>query len=109
MVFLAELGDRSQVVLPRVAVAAFLVHGVAVTIGRFLGATLPARPLAFASADETIQTTHEPRFASALGRRSVAIAVIASVALAVATMAAAQTLRRHRAEATIAGRSPDIV
>ena len=221
VVFLAELGDRSQlitmtyalryrwwVVLPGVAMAAFVVHGIAVTIGHFLGATLPARPLAFASAiaflvfavwawregaaaDETIPTTHEPRFAlltvvssftlaemsdkttlatvtlagdhdwagvwigstlgmvladglavgvgtllnqrlpehllhvlasllflvfglwmlfdSALGWRSVAIAVIASVALAVATMAAAQTLRRRRAEATIAGRSPDIV
>jgi anti-sigma-K factor RskA len=67
------------------------------------------RPLAFASADETIPTTHEPRFDSALGWRSIAIAVIASVALAVTTMAAAQTLRRRRAEATIAGRSPDIV
>jgi Ca2+/H+ antiporter, TMEM165/GDT1 family len=67
VVFLAELGDRSQVVLPGVAVAAFLVHGVAVTIGQFLGATLPARPLAFASADETIPTTHEPRFAITTG------------------------------------------
>jgi Ca2+/H+ antiporter, TMEM165/GDT1 family len=63
VVFLAELGDRSQliamtyalryrwwVVLTGVAIAAFLVHGVSVTIGHFLGAALPARPLAFASA-----------------------------------------------------------
>ncbi len=93
MVFLAELGDRSQlitmtyalryrwwVVLPGVAIAAFLAHGVSVTIGHFLGATLPARPMAFASAiaflifavwswrggataGETVSTTHEPRFA----------------------------------------------
>jgi Ca2+/H+ antiporter, TMEM165/GDT1 family len=93
VVFLAELGDRSQlitmtyalryrwwVVLPGVAIAAFLVHGVSVLIGHFLGATLPARPMAFASAtaflifavwawreggaaDDTVSTTPEPRFA----------------------------------------------
>lgn len=63
VVFLAELGDRSQlitlayalryrwwVVLIGVAIAAFAVHGASVAIGHFLGATLPARPIAFASA-----------------------------------------------------------
>src|ERR1700730_13862292 len=63
VVFLAELGDRSQlitityalryrwwVVLTGVAIAAFTVHGFSVAIGHFLGATLPARPMAFASA-----------------------------------------------------------
>ena len=221
VVFLAELGDRSQlitmtyalrfrwwVVLPGVAIAAFMVHGVSVTIGHFLGATLPARPMAFASAiaflifavwawregaarDETVSTTREPRFAlltvvssftlaemsdktalatftlasdhdwagvwigstlgmvladglaigagmllhqrlpeqllhvlasllflmfglwmlfdSALGWRSVAIAVTAAVALTAATVATAQTLRRRRTGASIAGRSPEIV
>jgi putative Ca2+/H+ antiporter (TMEM165/GDT1 family) len=96
VVFLAELGDRSQlitmtyalryrwwVVLSGVAIAAFLVHGVSVTIGHFLGTTLPARPMAFASAiaflvfalwawregrkdtagDEAVSSTREPRFA----------------------------------------------
>ncbi|MFZ1179586.1 MAG: TMEM165/GDT1 family protein, partial [Mycobacterium sp.] len=93
VVFLAELGDRSQlitmtyalryrwwIVLIGVAVAAFMVHGVSVTLGHFLGTTLPARPMAFASAiaflifavwslregaaaDETVSTTQEPRFA----------------------------------------------
>jgi Ca2+/H+ antiporter, TMEM165/GDT1 family len=93
VVFLAELGDRSQlitmayalryrwwVVLPGVAIAAFLAHGVSVTIGHFLGAALPARPMAFASAvaflifagwawregaaaDQPVPTTHEHRFA----------------------------------------------
>jgi putative Ca2+/H+ antiporter (TMEM165/GDT1 family) len=93
VVFLAELGDRSQlitltyalryrwwVVLTGVAIAAFMVHGLSVTIGHFLGATLPARPIAFASAiaflvfavwawreggagDETVTTSKEPRFA----------------------------------------------
>jgi putative Ca2+/H+ antiporter (TMEM165/GDT1 family) len=221
VVFLAELGDRSQlitmtfalryrwwVVLSGVAIAACLVHGVSVSIGHFLGATLPARPLAFASAvafllfavwawregtadDGTVATAREPRFAlltvvssfvlaemsdktslatvtlasnhdwtgvwigstlgmvladglaigvgtllhqrlpakllhvlasllflifglwmlfdSALGLRSIAIAVTAAVALIAATFAAAQTLRRRRKEAAIAGRPPDIV
>lgn len=93
VVFLAELGDRSQlitmtyalrfrwwVVLPGVTIAAFLVHGASVTIGHFLGATLPARPMAFASAiaflifaawswresaaeDEAVSTAPEPRLA----------------------------------------------
>ncbi len=221
VVFLAELGDRSQlitmtyalryrwwVVLTGVAMAAFMVHGVSVTIGHFLGTTLPPRPMAFVSAiaflvfavwawregvagDEAVSTSREPRFAlltvvssfvlaemsdkttlatvtlasdhdwtgvwigttlgivladglaigvgillnqrlpeqllhvlagllflmfglwmlfdSALGLRSVAIAVTATVAAAAATVAAAQTLRRRRTEAPIAGGSPDIV
>jgi Ca2+/H+ antiporter, TMEM165/GDT1 family len=63
VVFVAELGDKSQlmsmtyalrhrwwVVLAGVAVAAFLVHGLAVTVGHFLGLTLPERPIAFAAA-----------------------------------------------------------
>jgi putative Ca2+/H+ antiporter (TMEM165/GDT1 family) len=221
VVFLAELGDRSQlitmtyalrfrwwVVLPGVALAAFLVHGVSVTIGHFLGASLPARPMAFASAiaflifaawawregaadDEAVSSSPEPRFAlltvvssfalaemsdkttlatvtlasdhdwagvwigstlgmvladalaigagmllhrrlpqqllhvlasglflmfglwmlfdSALGWRSVAIAVTAVVALAAVTAATAQTLRRRRTGASFAGRSPETV
>lgn len=99
VVFLAELGDRSQlitltyalryrwwVVLTGVAIAAFTVHGFSVAIGHFLGATLPARPMAFASAfaflifaawawregrtsaasaaaDENVSAVREPRFA----------------------------------------------
>jgi Ca2+/H+ antiporter, TMEM165/GDT1 family len=96
VVFLAELGDRSQLitmtyalryrwwlVLSGVAIAAFLVHGISVTIGHFLGTTLPPRPMAFASAiaflvfalwawregrkdtagDEAVSTSREPRFA----------------------------------------------
>jgi len=104
VVFLAELGDRSQlitmayalryqwwVVLPGVALAAFLAHGVSVTIGHFVGAVLPARPMAFASAiaflifavwawregaaaDRTVPTTHEQRFAL--------LSVVSSFALA---------------------------
>lgn len=63
VVFLAELGDKSQlitmtyalrhrwwVVLSGVGIAAFLVHGLSVTIGHFLGLTLPERPIAFAAA-----------------------------------------------------------
>ena len=63
VVFLAELGDKSQlmtmtyalrhrwwVVLSGVGIASFLVHGLSVTIGHFLGLTLPERPIAFAAA-----------------------------------------------------------
>jgi Ca2+/H+ antiporter, TMEM165/GDT1 family len=63
VVFLAELPDKSQlitmtyalryrawVVLSGAAVAAFMVHGLSVTIGHFLGLTLPQRPLAFVAA-----------------------------------------------------------
>jgi len=63
VVFLAELGDKSQlitmtyalryrwwIVLSGVGIAAFLVHGISVTVGHFLGVTLPARPIAFAAA-----------------------------------------------------------
>jgi putative Ca2+/H+ antiporter (TMEM165/GDT1 family) len=34
----------------RVAIASFLVHGLSVTIGHFVGLTLPGRPIAFAAA-----------------------------------------------------------
>jgi putative Ca2+/H+ antiporter (TMEM165/GDT1 family) len=63
VVFLAELGDKSQlmtmtyalrhrwwVVLSGVGIAAFLVHGLSVTIGHFVGLTLPEKPIAFAAA-----------------------------------------------------------
>jgi Ca2+/H+ antiporter, TMEM165/GDT1 family len=63
VVFVAELGDKSQlmtmtyalrhrwwVVLSGVGIASFLVHGLSVTIGHFLGLTLPERPIAFAAA-----------------------------------------------------------
>jgi putative Ca2+/H+ antiporter (TMEM165/GDT1 family) len=63
VVFVAELGDKSQlmtmtyalrhrwwVVLSGVGIASLLVHGLSVTIGHFLGLTLPERPIAFAAA-----------------------------------------------------------
>jgi Ca2+/H+ antiporter, TMEM165/GDT1 family len=104
VVFLAELGDKSQlitmtyalrhrwwVVLSGVGIAAFLVHGISVTIGHFLGLTLPERPIAFAAAvaflgfavwtwresstdGENVETVAEPRF--------VLLAVISSFVLA---------------------------
>lgn len=62
VVFVAELGDKSQlitmtyavrhrwwVVLTGVGVAALMVHGISVTIGHFLGLTLPQRPIALAA------------------------------------------------------------
>lgn len=63
VVFVAELGDKSQLiamtyalrhrwwlVLSGVGIAALLVHGLSVTIGYFLGLTLPERLIAFAAA-----------------------------------------------------------
>jgi Ca2+/H+ antiporter, TMEM165/GDT1 family len=63
VVFVAELGDKSQlmtmtyalrhrwwVVLSGVAIAAVLVHGLAVTVGHFLGLTVSERPIALAAA-----------------------------------------------------------
>jgi putative Ca2+/H+ antiporter (TMEM165/GDT1 family) len=104
VVFLAELGDKSQlmsmtyamrhrwwVVLSGVAIAAFLVHGLSVTIGHFVGLTLPERPIAFAAAiafllfaawtwrdsrggDDEVEAVPEPRY--------VIFAVISSFVLA---------------------------
>jgi putative Ca2+/H+ antiporter (TMEM165/GDT1 family) len=104
VVFLAELGDKSQlmtmtyalrhrwwVVLSGVAIASFLVHGLSVTIGHFVGLTLPARPIAFFAAiafllfaawtwrdsrsdDDEVAAVPEPRF--------VIFAVISSFVLA---------------------------
>ncbi|HEV7423285.1 MAG TPA: TMEM165/GDT1 family protein [Mycobacterium sp.] len=104
VVFLAELGDKSQlmtmtyalrhrwwVVLSGVAIASFLVHGLSVTIGHFVGLTLPGRPIAFAAAiafllfaawtwrdgrgdGDEVASTPEPRY--------VIFAVISSFVLA---------------------------
>ena len=118
VVFLAELGDRSQlitmtyalryrwwVVLTGVAIAAFMVHGVSVSIGHFLGATLPARPMAFASAiaflifavwawhegasaGQTVSSTREPRFALMTVVSSFALAELSDkTTLATVTLA----------------------
>src|ERR1700761_333875 len=124
IVCLAELGDRSQlitmtyalryrwwVVLTGVAIAAFLAHGVAVTVGHFLGATLPARPMAFASAiaflafavwawresavaDENVSTTRETRFALLTVVSSFALAEMSDkTSLATVTLASAHDWR----------------
>lgn len=63
VVFLAELGDRSQlitmtytlrhrwwIVLTGVGLASVLVHGISVAIGHSLGVTLPAHSMAFVAA-----------------------------------------------------------
>jgi putative Ca2+/H+ antiporter (TMEM165/GDT1 family) len=105
VVFVAELGDKSQlmtmtyalrhrwwVVLCGVGIAAFIVHGLSVTIGHFLGLTLPERPIAFAASiafllfavwtwregnkgdDDEVRSVAEPRH--------VLLAVISSFILA---------------------------
>jgi putative Ca2+/H+ antiporter (TMEM165/GDT1 family) len=75
----------------RVAIASFLVHGLSVTIGHFVGLTLPGRPIAFAAAiafllfaawtwrdgrgdGDEVASTPEPRY--------VIFAVISSFVLA---------------------------
>jgi Ca2+/H+ antiporter, TMEM165/GDT1 family len=117
VVFLAELGDRSQfitltyslryrwwVVLSGVAIASLLVHGISVAIGHFLGLTLPARPMAFASAiaflgfalwtwrDETanddVPAAREPRFALLAVMSSIVLAELSDkTTLATVTLA----------------------
>lgn len=104
VVFVAELGDRSQLitityslryrwwlVLTGVAIASVVVHGVSVAIGHSLGMTLPARPMALASAvaflifavwtwreaksgDDGVSPVRKPRFAL--------LAVVSSIVLA---------------------------
>ncbi|HZU49313.1 MAG TPA: TMEM165/GDT1 family protein [Mycobacterium sp.] len=104
VVFVAELGDRSQLitityslryrwwlVLTGVAIASIVVHGVSVAIGHSLGMTLPARPMALASAvaflifavwtwreaktgDDGVAQVRRPRFAL--------LAVVSSIVLA---------------------------
>ena len=105
VVFGAELGDKSQlmtmtyalrhrwwVVLSGVGIASFLVHGLSVTIGHFLGLTLPERPIAFAAAIAfllfAVWTWRESRrgddgeVQSVIEPRHVLLAVISSFVLA---------------------------
>lgn len=103
VVFVAELGDKSQlitmtyalrhrwwVVLSGVAIAAFVVHGLSVTIGHFLGLTLPERPIAFAAAIAFFvfavwtwrERSDDGSPAAAPEHRFVLLAIISSLALA---------------------------
>jgi|GEM_PF-159116 len=106
VVFVAELGDKSQlmtityalryrwwVVLGGVGVAAFLVHGISVTVGHFLGLALPQRPIAFAAAAafllfaawtwrERPEDGVDPAELAAPATRHVLFAVVSSFVLA---------------------------
>lgn len=104
VVFLAELGDKSQlitmtyalrhrwwVVLSGVAIAAFAIHGISVTVGHFLGLTLPQRPIAaiagvafigFAAWSWREGTGSAPGEAPVREPRFVLFAVVSSVLLA---------------------------
>ncbi len=112
VVFLAELGDKSQlitltyslrhrwwVVLSGVGIAAFLVHGLSVAIGHFVGLTLPQRPIAFAAAAAFIafsiwtvressdkkpdrESLVDDEVASAPEHRYVVLAIVSSFVLA---------------------------
>lgn len=118
VVFLAELGDRSQfitltyslryrwwLVLTGVAMASFVVHGISVAVGHYLGLTLPARPMAFASAiaffgfavwtwresaatDDDVPAAREPRFALLAVMSSIMLAELSDkTTLATVTLA----------------------
>ena len=118
VVFLAELGDRSQfitltyslryrwwVVLSGVSIASFVVHGISVAVGHYLGLTLPARPMAFASAiaffgfavwtwrestatHDDVPSPHEPRFALLAVMSSIVLAELSDkTTLATVTLA----------------------
>jgi Ca2+/H+ antiporter, TMEM165/GDT1 family len=105
VVFLAELGDKSQlmtmtyalrhrwlVVLSGVAIASLLVHGLSVTIGHFLGLSLRERPIAFGAAIAFLcfavwtwrdgRIDDDPEALTAVEPRHVLFAVISSFVLA---------------------------
>jgi hypothetical protein len=86
-----------------------LADGLAIVVGRVLHRRLPQKLLHVLAGLLFLLFGLWMLFDSALGLPSVAIAVTATVALTAATVAAAQTLRRRRNEAAIAGRSSDIV
>jgi putative Ca2+/H+ antiporter (TMEM165/GDT1 family) len=104
VIFLAELGDKSQLitmtyalrhhwwaVLSGVGIAAVLVHGISVTAGHFLGLTLPERPIAgvagiaficFAAWTWREGTTAQSGVPTVRQARFVLFAVVSSVVLA---------------------------
>src|SRR6185295_724489 len=100
VVFVAELGDKSQlmtmtyalrhrwwVVLSGVGIASFMVHGLSVTIGHFLGLTLPDRPIAFLvlavwTWREGRARDHDDEEVKVAEPRHVLLAVISSFVLA---------------------------
>jgi Ca2+/H+ antiporter, TMEM165/GDT1 family len=105
VVFVAELGDKSQlmtmtyalrhrwwVVLSGVGIASFMVHGLSVTIGHFLGLTLPERPIAFVAAIAFLlfavwtwrdgRRTNDDEVQWVVAPRHVLMAVISSFVLA---------------------------
>ena len=82
VIFVAELGDKSQlmtmtyalrhrwwVVLSGVAIAAFLVHGLSVTIGHFLGLTHGIDDTRMAARRDD----HKPAVFHVIGRRVLAL------------------------------------
>jgi hypothetical protein len=86
-----------------------LADGLAIGAGMLLHQRLPEQLLHVLASLLFLMFGLWMLFDSALGWRSVAIAVTAAVALTAATVATAQTLRRRRTGASIAGRSPEIV
>jgi hypothetical protein len=87
-----------------------LADGLAIGVGVLLNQRLPQQLLHVSASLLFLLFGLWMLFDSALGWRSVAIAVTVAVALSVATMASAQALRWMRqTEASITRRSPDVV
>jgi Ca2+/H+ antiporter, TMEM165/GDT1 family len=79
---------RWWVVLSGAGIAPFLIHGLSVTTGHFLGLTLPERPIAFAATSVLFLLFGSwLLFDGAPGRRGVALGVTTAVAVATATAA----------------------
>ena len=85
-----------------------LADGLAIGVGRVLHRRLPQKLLHVLAGLLFLLFGLWMLFDTALGLPSVAIGVTVAVALAAATVTAAQTLRRRGNPASIAGRSSDI-
>jgi Ca2+/H+ antiporter, TMEM165/GDT1 family len=86
-----------------------LADGLAIGVGILLHKRLPEKLMHVLASLLFLIFGLWMLFDTALGLPSVAIGVTVAVALATAAVAVAQTLRRRRKEASIAGRSADIV
>jgi uncharacterized membrane protein YfcA len=87
-----------------------LADGLAIGVGVLLNQRLPRQLLHVLASLLFLLFGLWMLFDSALGWRSVAIAVTVAVAMSAATMATAQTLRRRRRTAAlVTGRSSDVI
>jgi Ca2+/H+ antiporter, TMEM165/GDT1 family len=119
---LAEMSDKTALATVTLAsnhdwtgvwigttVGMVLADALAIGVGTLLHQRLPEQLLHVSASLLFLMFGLWMLFDSALGLRSVAIAVTVAMELAATTVAVAQTLRRRRRETSIARRSPNIV